>query len=37
MLPSKIDWLSGTNVRAKVHATEDSRFYAIETKATGSL
>jgi hypothetical protein len=35
MLPSKIDWLLGTNVRAKVCATGDSRSYVIGTEATG--
>jgi hypothetical protein len=35
MLPNKIDWLSGTNVRAKVRVTGDSRSYVIETEATG--
>jgi hypothetical protein len=33
MLPSKIDWLSGTNVGAKVCAIEDSRSYTIGTEA----
>jgi hypothetical protein len=35
MLPSKIDWLLGTNVGAKVCVTRDSRSYAIGTEATG--
>jgi hypothetical protein len=35
MLPSKINWLLGTNVRAKVYVIKDSCFYVIETEATG--
>jgi hypothetical protein len=35
MLPNKIDWLSGTNVRAKVCVIENSRSYVIRTEATG--
>jgi hypothetical protein len=35
MLPSKIDWLLGTNVRAKVCAIRNSRSYVIGTEATG--
>jgi hypothetical protein len=34
MLPSKIDWLLGTNVRAKVCVIRDSCSYTIGTEAT---
>jgi hypothetical protein len=38
MLLSKIDWLLGTNIKAKVCATKNSRSYAIETEAiSGSI
>jgi hypothetical protein len=32
MLFNKIDWLLGTNVRAKVYVIEDSRSYVIRTE-----
>jgi hypothetical protein len=35
MLPSKIDWLLGTNVGAKDYVIEDSRSYVIRTEAIG--